>query len=137
MNKVCSKCKTIQPLEFFHNSKKGDKNGKVSVCKPCRKEEARIRYSKDLQTNRYKNRVSHYKNKYGIVPETYETMKLNQNSKCAICQQYYYLFRLDHDHSTGKIRGLLCHNCNVGLGHFKDNIELLNKAIGYLNAYSN
>lgn len=39
---------------------------------------------------------------------------------------------IDHNHQTGKVRGLLCHHCNVGLGHFKDNIELLNSALDYL-----
>lgn len=73
------------------------------------------------------------KSRYGITPEKFEEMSLAQNNVCAICGQSYYLtLHIDHCHTTGKIRGLLCNNCNRGLGHFKDNMELLKKAYKYL-----
>ncbi len=63
-----------------------------------------------------------------------------QNGLCAICNQPETAFMknkimylaVDHDHKTGKIRGLLCSNCNNGLGRFYDNVELLQNAIGYI-----
>lgn len=62
----------------------------------------------------------------------------NFNGECAICKSsdpktYYKKFHTDHDHKTGKVRGLLCDQCNKGLGHFKDNIYYLESAIRYLN----
>lgn len=60
------------------------------------------------------------------------------DGRCAICNSsdpkgYYKKFHTDHDHTNGKVRGLLCDNCNKGLGHFKDNIEFLESAVRYLN----
>lgn len=72
---------------------------------------------------------------YGLTIEHYNKLLLQQNNKCAICEQNCPTGKklaVDHNHQTGKVRGLLCHHCNVGLGHFKDNIELLNSALDYL-----
>jgi len=83
------------------------------------------------------------KKKYGITLEDYNKMLESQNNVCMICgknethkhniSSKYVDLAVDHDHSTGKVRGLLCTYCNVGLGAFKDNKELLQKAIEYLN----
>lgn len=67
-------------------------------------------------------------------------MLREQNYKCAICGQEISLFgssqkliaHVDHDHKTGKVRGLLCKECNTGLGKFRDNIEYLLSAVSYL-----
>jgi Recombination endonuclease VII len=73
------------------------------------------------------------KSRYGITPEEFEIMLVKQNNTCAICEQSYHLtMHIDHCHTTKKIRGLLCNNCNRGLGHFKDNSVLLKNAINYL-----
>ena len=76
---------------------------------------------------------------YGITHEDYERMYLQQGGVCAICEESEtYAGRtnlsVDHCHSTGKIRGLLCASCNMALGKFKDSKELLEKAVRYLNA---
>ena len=63
-------------------------------------------------------------------------MSKNQNHRCGICKKRKDIkkaFAVDHDHSTGDIRGLLCYKCNVGLGYFNDKIKLLQNAIKYLN----
>ena len=71
--------------------------------------------------------------KFGITLEHFNLMLKNQNNKCAICKKEECRnLAVDHDHKTGKIRGLLCLNCNTGLGSFKDNLDLLLKAINYL-----
>lgn len=72
--------------------------------------------------------------------QDYEEMFKAQNSRCAICEKHETrTFKgktmrlcLDHDHETGKIRALLCHDCNTGLGKFRDNIDLLTRAAIYL-----
>ena len=78
--------------------------------------------------------------KYGITLEDYELMMENQNHTCKICgtdeARGRGTWHVDHCHTTGKVRGLLCYNCNVGLGNFKDNAAVLASAIKYLNESS-
>lgn len=81
-------------------------------------------------------RNADFKKKYGITIEDYNKMFDLQKGKCAICGSHQdnlkFVLCVDHDHTTGKVRGLLCHNCNAGIGNLKDNIDLLSKAIEYL-----
>lgn len=77
-------------------------------------------------------RRQHYK-KYNLTVEQYEQMFANQGGGCSICgQRQERRLAIDHDHETGKVRGLLCHTCNVGLGNFHDLPTLLRRAIAYL-----
>jgi hypothetical protein len=73
---------------------------------------------------------------YGITRDEYDKIFLSQNGKCAICESSFCptgkRFAVDHDHKTGKIRGLLCQPCNTSLGQMKDSPELLRKAADYL-----
>ena len=78
------------------------------------------------------------KSSYGITLAYFNGMLELQNSVCAICnepQKGKYL-AVDHCHETGKVRGLLCENCNKALGQFHDNITLLKSAIAYLEKHS-
>ena len=77
--------------------------------------------------------------RYGLTQTDFEMMAANQANVCAICfrpssEEQHRVLRVDHNHKTGKIRGLLCHHCNVALGHFGDCIPLLKNAILYLKA---
>lgn len=78
------------------------------------------------------NANGHLRRKYGITLEQYKEMVMKQDSKCSICNQCVDKLTVDHDHSNGKVRGLLCNACNVGLGNFRDNTSYLRKAIDYL-----
>ena len=83
-----------------------------------------------------KDRKLHYT--YGIRIEEYNEMLSKQNGVCALCGNENSVnkeMNVDHNHTTGKIRGLLCHNCNIGLGAFGDNIDKLFLAIKYLREY--
>lgn len=75
------------------------------------------------------------KKKYKITLDDYEKLYEIQGGLCDICgkQESERLLSIDHDHKTGKVRGLLCSNCNLGLEMFKDNTSILLKAIIYLN----
>ena len=85
---------------------------------------------KEIQYSTNYNRLR----KIGITPEQYNTLLQKQNGVCAICKQTCSrALAADHCHTTGKVRGLLCNNCNRGLGHFKDSRELLETASAYLN----
>lgn len=74
---------------------------------------------------------------YGMSISDYDTMLKKQNGKCAICRRKnlsrrYRHFHIDHDHKTKRVRGLLCHTCNLSLGIFSDSVKILNTAIKYL-----
>lgn len=76
------------------------------------------------------------KRNYGLSYETYCEMELKQDGKCAICNKPPYRnLDVDHNHETGKIRKLLCSNCNTALGLLKDDTELFTKAIEYLKSF--
>lgn len=85
-------------------------------------------------------RKSQLKLSYGLTIDEYDTMLLEQNSSCAICETTtptgkWKVFAVDHDHTTGDVRGLLCNECNRGIGLLKDNASLLRKAADYLDSY--
>lgn len=86
------------------------------------------------------NRLYQKKHKYNLTPKEYQQLILESNNRCAICNSEFDTTKqngmnVDHSHETGKVRGLLCHNCNALLGHAHDNIEILKKAIKYLEKY--
>ena len=82
------------------------------------------------------SRKSHLWTTYGMTMDEYNQMFAEQEGCCAICGEHQTELRsrlcVDHSHTTGKVRGLLCGECNKGLGHFKDNPEALANAISYL-----
>lgn len=143
--KLCtnSKCTIKEPQSLDNFCKdKNRKSGYYPYCKQCRRihkksygfhKEVRARY-KEKHPERLKN--SDLKKCYGITIVEYNQMLLNQNDSCLICKVHKSNFKralsVDHDHKTGKIRGLLCAFCNTGLGYFKDNVEFLERAIKYL-----
>lgn len=74
---------------------------------------------------------------YGITLDQFNQIKQEQGNRCKICNTdepkgRHNCFHVDHCHSTGKVRGLLCNKCNVGLGSFKDDPEILKIAAEYL-----
>lgn len=89
---------------------------------------------------REQHRAKHLRNKYGISTEKYKELFDKQNGVCAICglpetSRWRGIVRhlpVDHDHTTGEIRGLLCTKCNSGIGHLGDDPNLLHRAILYL-----
>ncbi len=76
--------------------------------------------------------------RYGLTPEGYRAMERNQESRCAICNKAPSKKRLhiDHDHDTGAVRALLCTSCNTGLGLFREDTALLDRAAQYLNQHN-
>ena len=84
-------------------------------------------------------RDAHLRRRYGLSPEQYAALVAAQQGACAICQTVLEEGRnlhVDHDHTTGAVRGLLCDDCNFGLGKFKDDIEVLRVAVRYLQKAS-
>ena len=79
--------------------------------------------------------IRHRFREYGLTEEEYNNMVLSQNNLCAICNNpsNNKALAIDHNHKTGEVRGLLCQNCNLAIGLFKENIIIFNKAIEYLS----
>ena len=69
---------------------------------------------------------------YGITEDDYNRFLVRQEYKCGICGREKEKLHVDHNHKTGKVRGLLCNKCNLAIGQFGDDIQTLQKAIFYL-----
>lgn len=88
------------------------------------------------------SRKHHLKKKFGISLDTYNEMFSQQSGSCAICGKHELdnggkRLAIDHNHETGQIRSLLCHNCNTGIGHFEDDVSIVEKAVNYLKRWEN
>lgn len=116
---------------------------KLSAWKRCGDDEqCRERLRAARRRSYYRNRDAQiravrdwqFRARYGITLDRYEAMVREQNNQCAICEIVPTGRRLavDHDHTTGVVRGLLCANCNRGIGNFRDNADLLALAALYV-----
>lgn len=134
--KKCRICKIEKPLKEFTTSKK-TKDGHTCYCKKCHCKEVTDYYKK------YPRKLKNHnlKKTYGITIEDYEKLFNKQKGVCAICgkvetrictQGMVQSLSVDHDHSTGLIRGLLCDRCNKAIGLLYHDTDLLIKATKYL-----
>ncbi|TMR93492.1 endonuclease domain-containing protein [Nonomuraea basaltis] len=124
--KFCPRCSEIKTHAEF-GSNRSSKDGLTAYCRAC--------HTVVVRENKIKNHGSdrNYKLKlrYGITEDDFERMLARQGGLCAICRAVPGTF-VDHSHQTGQVRGVLCFNCNNGLGHFGDNTVLLELAALYL-----
>lgn len=119
--------------ELCKNNHVSHRRARDGGCMECR----RLHSNEYYQNNREKRieQASSWqrKNKYGLTTQEYNNLNEQQEYKCAICEKKISKgLYVDHCHDTGVVRGLLCHSCNIGLGHFKDRPELLRNAIKYI-----
>jgi len=113
--KLCTKCGIEKPLNEFHKNKKSD-DGLSYWCRMCKSEQNLLPKAKR------KREKYDLERRYGILPKQKQQMIEKQNGKCAICKKELDSGRetnIDHDHETGRIRGILCNNCNIGLGYLE------------------
>lgn len=136
--KTCNKCGTPQSLANFH-AKSNSPDGHSYTCKECFKAYRRQYYLDHIPEHReyyYAKGKYYFLDKlYGVDPETYHRMLKEQDGVCAICKKppaELQPLHLDHDHQTGKPRGLLCAKCNSMLTHFGDRTEGLLKMLDYV-----
>ena len=102
------------------------------------KEKAYLYNREYVQVNKEKIRCYVRQRNYGITSVEYDRILESQNGVCACCYTsnpggQHNVFNVDHCHKTGNIRGLLCHSCNVGIGHLGDNFQSVSNAITYLS----
>ena len=119
--KKCKKCGEEKPLEEY-NKHPQTKDRLRTDCKQC---QAKANADLNLKRN------------YGITLEDYDRMLEEQEGKCKICgttePNGKGRFHVDHNHDTQEVRGLLCHNCNRGIGYLRDDVSIILKALEYLN----
>jgi hypothetical protein len=133
---MCSQCKTLKEKAEFHRNA-SQKGGLQSTCKSCSK--ARVAaYKSANPVTREKARGYSIKWKYGLSQEGVNTILQTQKNRCPICLDVLNHSRMhvDHCHRSNKIRGLLCFNCNLALGHLKDNEETAARASSYLKRHN-
>lgn len=134
--RICNNCNIEQSIDQFGPYKLRGKVVRRGKCNKCRREESRKRYAENphIQERMKKNARDHRIRKvYGLESEDVEQMISNQDNKCAICKvEFSKLPNIDHCHTTGKVRGILCWQCNTGLGQFKDDPIRLRNAAKYL-----
>lgn len=154
--KRCSVCRQTKPASEFYR-KKGRSDGLFAYCKPCArvkvaawrerqgpeglsaKEKAwRARHNEARRRRRAADPAQAFaeqlRRNHRLTPEDYAVMDAAQGGRCAICGEKPSGLRLhiDHDHATGRRRGLLCGSCNKGLGLFRDDPDRLLRAVWYL-----
>lgn len=138
VTRTCSKCGEAKSLlEFYPRS---DRPSFRSDCKACVNARSRAYYRENAESVKTQVRATYY----SITPSAIADMREAQGNRCAVCgvseRDSGRTLHVDHDHaccpgkrSCGKcVRGLLCHNCNIGLGAFGDSVEKMQAAIAYL-----
>ena len=126
--KACTNCKEIKALSLYHKQTKA-KDGRASWCKDCSNS---IYREKRKRTYTPENkRKWQLKTRYGLTPNALAEMLAKQGGFCALCPKELSKPHVDHCHNTGKVRGLLCHQCNIRLGGW-DDLEWRKKALDYL-----
>lgn len=155
--KTCAKCKLAKSKSDF-GKRSSSKDGLNYYCKNCDSANCKAYYSKNKTKIKLKvlawqasnkEKVNSYKKKnklnnpdydlmrtHGVNKKQYDNMFNKQNGCCAVCRinqsEFKRSLAVDHDHKTGKIRGLLCDRCNVALGMVRDSKDVLCKLIIYL-----
>lgn len=141
---TCKKCVYARQLEYW--SKNPDSLSKVKAARSRRyaeslSDEARARnrdwYRKNAAKHCEKSKWSAIKRQYGLTREQYDEILRSQGGKCPICLNCMETRGVkapcvDHCHSTGRVRGLLCRNCNASLGGMGDSLEALERAVEYM-----
>ena len=145
-NKRCTKCGIVKPVIEFGKEKRYS-SGYRSWCKQCictynhgwnkRNPQSRVAATQKWKRNNPHKPISaRLKKAYGITLEEYEGLLAQQGNRCAICSADkpggIGRFHVDHDHVTGRVRGMLCNNCNTAIGLMRENTTILRSAIEYL-----
>ena len=126
-NKLCPKCKQAKPLSDFGRDKRA-KSGKAVYCRPCN----RVKSQKQRDRDPNLNKRNHLRYRYGLTLEEVADMMLDQGNACAVCGTENGRLVIDHNHDTGKIRGLLCDSCNCAIGFVKEDPKIIKSLLKYL-----
>jgi hypothetical protein len=129
ITKRCPSCKQSKSLNDFPRNRT-TRDGRATYCKPCHN-----RIMSENKQRLYGGQDSYLlKLRYGASSAQLEWLKLQQGGLCAICREAPAV-HVDHDHRTKQVRGVLCFNCNRGLGYLDDDIVTLYRAADYLESH--
>jgi hypothetical protein len=136
-HKRCPKCGVRKKRsEYWNDASRPD--GITAYCKLCKAKVTNAHVSKNIEYYKKSWREKDLYKKYNLSMDEFENMLKSQDYKCQICKRSLEKYSaVDHDHKTGKIRGLLCRKCNLGLGAAKDSTEVLENMIKYLEIHEN
>ena len=133
LSKICSKCKVDKELSEY--TKRYDRAvGVRPHCKECQRKTDAQKRTTDKGKATYRNR-SWKQQGIDITYEEYKVKYEEVKGHCEICNKQFPSLCVDHNHKTGKIRGLLCTSCNLGIEQFKETNSILYSAISYLDKY--
>lgn len=133
----CTKCQVPKFPFDFRRRKSGKYSGEYfTTCHQCEvqyKREYRIKHPEVAKFHNQKRGPEyHRQHLYGLSDSDFRALESRQKGVCALCGKKPKKFHVDHDHATGKIRGLLCIGCNTGLGQLGDNEAGLRRALTYI-----
>lgn len=140
VHSICKCCQSAWKKEWKKRNKDviREKDSKYREINKEKLKEYNYKYREENKYSKRKN--SHLKWAFNITLDDYNNMLNKQNNSCAICGISRSSLKkdlyVDHCHKTGKIRELLCDGCNRGMGQFKDNIDLMSKALTYLEKHN-
>jgi hypothetical protein len=126
-HRYCPDCAMVKPLEDFPRNKSG-RQGRGGYCKPCHNAKGKATYTRLYGSTR----EYHLRRRYGITGADYDAAVEAQGGVCPGCGGEPQ--HVDHDHRTGKVRGILCFNCNQALGNVRDDVTVLARLIAYLGS---
>lgn len=131
--KTCCRCKLDKEDKYFSKYARLGLTGSLQgYCKLCASEIHKFRRKLFPEKMLKRGRKNGLKYKYSISTEDFDNLVFRQSGKCAICETEMFPPNVDHCHTTGKIRGLLCRSCNTGIGFLKDSPKILISAARYL-----
>ena len=144
LTKVCRICKEARKLDAFYVRPKSI-DGLRHECKKCHGKNGRKNYLRRKPAIDEKLRTQHLMRQYKMTPEQWQGLYDSQEGKCAICccaeMKYNNKSKTtqklcaDHDHTTGKVRGLACNRCNTILGRVNEDVNLLRAMLAYLERH--
>lgn len=137
--KRCCRCGETKDESEFHK-RPTNSDGLYGACKKCvladQKSSRESRKADKKAHHAAIHKESNLRRKYDMTLDEFQTRLEEQGAVCAICgrssEGFQRAFAVDHNHETGVVRGILCPDCNRGLGGFRDNLGLLHKAVDYL-----
>jgi hypothetical protein len=133
--RICSKCKKEVSVKRFFVKKRIKINKVTGLEENCFRFNSPCKDCANKFVNKERIKIWRHTKKYGLELGEYQKKMEEQLYCCAICgknrSEYKKEFDIDHNHENGKIRGLLCHNCNIGFGFFKEDVSILDSAIKY------
>ena len=152
--KICTVCAEEKSITDYYKHGKGSKGQTIykSSCKACYNSKTLDTYNNLSKEEKYErnqiNRINlgsdYFKRyrlnaKYGLTLEEYENMLDKQHNMCYICEVEFstaWRPQVDHNHDTGAVRKLLCKSCNTAIGHMREDVNIMSKAIEYIKEHN-